>query len=247
MLLAACNDKGGAPVERTATSGAPEDPAPGREVETAEEIGVLTTKNAALRSGAYYLPPGHATQRLPLMLAYHGTDGSGMDMVRGFRGVARARAFIIVAPDSRMLEGHYNWEPGSHLGEVTADYTHAEACVAELRARTDVHVDQAHVLALGFSGGGSSAAYVASNDGMFSHIAVLHGGVINGGLGANRVRTWFSTGADDPLRPPSLVKESVDYVRSRAFANVVYKTYAGAHIVSPTELTEVVAWWLDRR
>src|SRR5256885_3949886 len=49
-------------------------------------------------------------------------------------------------------------------------------------------------LIAGYSGGGSSAPYIASNRPPFTHTAVLHGGVFAGGIGPRRMPAWFSTG-----------------------------------------------------
>src|SRR5690348_12933700 len=50
--------------------------------------GTLLAKNSIGRSGAYYLPSRYASARVPLMVAIHGTGGSGMSMVARLRGVA---------------------------------------------------------------------------------------------------------------------------------------------------------------
>ena len=50
--------------------------------------GTLTTKNSAGRSGAYFLPSGYVGRAPPLLVAIHGTNGSGEAMVRSFRETA---------------------------------------------------------------------------------------------------------------------------------------------------------------
>jgi poly(3-hydroxybutyrate) depolymerase len=178
------------------------------------------------------------------LVAFHGTDGSGADMVQAFLDLARARAFIIVAPDSRSFEGAFNWQVGDAPGDVTEDYTHTLACIAEVRAKVGVRVDETRVLAAGFSGGGSSAPYLATNERLFDAFAVLHGGVIRGGIGTHVIRGWFSTGQDDPARPPSLVQQSVDYIEGLAFTDITFNLYPGGHVLSAPELADVVVWWL---
>jgi poly(3-hydroxybutyrate) depolymerase len=199
---------------------------------------------SAGRTGAFFLPAGYNTRAFPLFVAYHGSDQAGSDMVSAFHALAVTREFIIVAPDSRMFDGHFNWQVGDHSGDVTEDYTHTLACIAEVRAKEGVAIDETRVLAAGFSGGGSSAPYIATNERLFKAFAVLHGGVIQGGIGTNVIRGWFSTGQDDPARPPSLVQQSVDYIQGLGFSDVTFKLYPGAHVLSPPELSDVIAWWL---
>jgi predicted esterase len=167
-------------------------------------------------------------------------------MVSAFRDLAAKKGFIIVAPDSRMIAGHFNWQVGGSPGSVTEDFTHALDCLAEVRAKPGLTIDDRHLLAAGFSGGASSAPYVATNQLLFTAFAVLHGGVIQGGIGMNVLRGWFSTGQDDPARPPALVQESVDYITGLGFTDVTYKVYPGGHVLSAPELSDVVAWWLGK-
>ena len=44
----------------------------------------ITFTDAANRGGTYYLPPGYRKSARPLMVAFHGLDGAGIDMVRTF-------------------------------------------------------------------------------------------------------------------------------------------------------------------
>ncbi|HEX7668711.1 MAG TPA: hypothetical protein VF395_03965 [Polyangiaceae bacterium] len=206
--------------------------------------GPLTTKNSSERTGTFFLPAGYNTRAFPLLVAFHGSDGAGSDMVSAFHSLAVARRFIIVAPDSRQFEGHFNWQVGDGPGHVTDDYTHTLDCIAEVRAKDGVTIDAARTLTAGFSGGGSSAPYLATNEPLFTAFAVLHGGVIQGGIGSNVIRGWFSTGQDDPARPPALVQQSVDYIEGLGFPDVTYTLYPGGHVLSPPELADVVGWWL---
>lgn len=207
--------------------------------------GQFTSANSIGRTGSFYLAAGYNTRPLPMLVAYHGTGGSGADMVSAFRELAATNGFIIVAPDSRKSpDGAYNWQVGDQTGDVTEDYMHALDCVAELRAKTGVQIDETHVLAAGYSGGGSSAPYIATNESAFTAFAVLHGGVIEGSIGSNVIPGWFSTGNSDSLRPPALVRVSVDYMVSLGFADVTFEIYPGGHGLASSELSAVIAWWL---
>lgn len=154
---------------------------------------------------------------------------------------AKARPFVVVAPDSEFAE---HWDVPDHPGETTRDSDHVIACVREVMRMEHVMIDRQRVLIAGISGGGSTAPFEASTYDEFSAFAVLHGGVYASGLGARRVRGWFSTGQVDPLRPVEGVSKAVDAVRSSGFAAVTFNVYAGGHEVSSAELNAMLDWWL---
>jgi len=203
----------------------------------------LQTTNSAGRRGAYYLPSSYASRPLPLLVALHGTGTGGDAMVRTFRKLAAEKEFIIVAPDSRSLDG---WEVGNHRGEVTPDFEHALACINELESMPNVRIDPTHVLVAGLSAGGSSAVYYATNNDMFTAFAVLHGGVIHGSIGPHGVRGWFSTGEDDTVRSPAAVRAAEDYASHELLTeDLQMKTFPGGHALTDTEMRALVEWWLQ--
>ena len=201
--------------------------------------------NSAGRSGSYYLPDGYERHSLPLMLAFHGTGGSGSDMVDAFRDLADEYGFIIVAPDSRKSpDGQYTWEVGSRPGEKTEDYTFALEWIDYVSTLPGVDYDGDHFIAVGFSGGGSSAPYIASNEDRFTAFAVLHGGVVIGGIGNNTAaRGWFSTGTDDEVRPPEKVGSAAQAMKNKGFS-VTFEVYSGGHVMIGEEKRAMVKAWL---
>jgi len=207
------------------------------------EEGVLDTTNSAGRSGAWFLPTREEGGSLPLLVAYHGTGGRGASILSMFRDEAELRGVAVVAPDSRQApSGEWTWEVGNHASEVTEDYEHTLACIDEFREQFDL--DEDRVLAVGFSGGASSAPYIGSNEILFTGFGVLHGGVIRGGIGENRVPVWLSTGEDDTLRTPSELESDAEYLEELGFSDVELRTYAGGHNISDTEREGVISWWL---
>jgi phospholipase/carboxylesterase len=191
-----------------------------------------------------YVPAQAAATARPLLVLFHGTGGSGADIINAFRPLAEARGIILLAPDSgRSPDGAYNWQVPDSPNEGTPDQAHVAACLAEVFAAPGLHIDPEHVLALGHSGGGSSAAYIATTDPRLRGFAVLHGGVFAGGLGSNRVPAWFSTGTEDPLRPPVMVERAAAAAAAHA-TTVTTRLYPGGHAMSDTEIREVLAWWL---
>lgn len=206
---------------------------------------VLRAHNVVGRSGSVFVPTRATAVACPLLVLFHGTGGSGADILDTFRPLAESRGIILLAPDSgRSPDGTYNWQVPDSPRETTPDQAHVGACLAELLAAPGIYIDHERVLALGHSGGGSSAAYVATTDARFHAFAVLHGGVFAGGLGDHRVPGWFSTGTEDPLRPPAVVERAAAAAGPHA-SSVTTHLYPGGHDISAAELRDVVAWWLD--
>jgi len=207
--------------------------------------GTLEVQNSIGRSGSYYLPQGYNLTGLPILVAYHGTGGSGLDMVTTLRPYADTSSFIIVAPDSRVSpQGDYTWEVGSEPGEVTEDLLHTQACLEEVLGLPGVTWNETDLLAAGYSGGGSSAPYMATNDDRFTASATLHGGVFVGGLGDNIIPAWFSTGEDDSMRPPDHVEGMAADMEAAGFPDVEFHVFPGGHELTAAELEGVVEWWL---
>jgi poly(3-hydroxybutyrate) depolymerase len=195
------------------------------------------------RRGTYYLPGGHEARLLPLLVALHGTNGTGAFMVWRLRALAERHRFIIVAPDSVGITG--TWGVGHRPDEVTEDYRHILRCVREVLTLPGVRVDAARVLIAGYSVGGSAALYVASHDDLFTAFAVLHGHVAPQVIGPRRVRGWFSAGDRDRLRTVGAVKSAVDHLTREAhFPEVQMRVFATDHTLREDELNALVAWWL---
>jgi poly(3-hydroxybutyrate) depolymerase len=213
--------------------------------ESAGTAGILATKNSAGRSGAYFLPSGYEGRPLPVLVMLHGTASSGAASVMALHESAEKRKFIVIAPDSRIApNGLASWQVPDKPGDTTDDYPHIRACVEEVRAMPGVVFDASRTLVAGHSGGASSAPYVASSDDFYGAFAVLHGGVFPSGLGPRRVRGWFSTGEQDPMRPPAGVAAARDAVDKMGFGPLEYRTYPEGHEVGPDELRELLDWWL---
>ena len=210
-----------------------------------EESGPIAVRNSAGRSGAYYIPAGPRDHAIPVLVVLHSTGASGEGVLDWFRALAQEHRFAIIAPESRVAPGgQITWEVGDRPGATTPDLEHVLACIRWVREHTDLRVDTTRVLIAGHSGGGSSAPYIASNQPFFTHTAVLHGGVFAGGIGPRRIPAWFSTGAQDRVRPPALVRQAADALERLGFA-VTFEVFPGMHGPSEDELQGVVAWWLS--
>jgi len=213
--------------------------------ELREFDGALATQNSFGRSGVFYLPVRTASAPIPVLVALHGSTGDGASMIGPFRELARLRRFAIVSPSSGCVAkiGVMTWTVGDHPNDVTNDYRHVQACFEEVATRTDVTFDRSRVLIAGFSGGGSSAPYIATNTAPYDAFAVLHGGVYPNGFGPRRVRGWFAAGDADTIRTREHVTSQFRLVQARGF-DVSLHVFPGGHFVSPAEASALVEWWL---
>ncbi|HEX5099015.1 MAG TPA: hypothetical protein VFV94_05920, partial [Polyangiaceae bacterium] len=181
----------------------------------------------------------------PLLILFHGTGGSGASMLATFSSVARQRAVIVLAPDSgRSPDGNYNWQVPDRPSDPSLDTQHVLACLEELYGTPHLKVEPTLVLAAGHSGGGSTAAYLGTNDLRVRAFAVLHGGVFASGLGPSTARAWFSTGTEDPMRPPDVVQRAAAAAQKHA-SSVKLRLYPGGHGLTQPEIDDVMSWWLD--
>jgi len=208
------------------------------------EAGALETLNAADRSGWFLLPERTAGEPIPYLLVFHATGSNGQSMAGRFAAHSADRGFAVVAPDSRVSpQGDYTWEVGTDPGEVTPDYEHAVDCLDEVLGFSEAPLDSDSVLAAGYSGGASSAPYLATNHDVFRSFAILHGGMFPGAFGDNEGAGWLSTGDDDTLRPPSELSGYAATLEGMGY-DVELRTYPGGHELSEIERDELIAWWL---
>ena len=194
------------------------------------------------RQGAYYLPPGHESHELPLLVFFHGTGGKGSLAILRLRALAAKVGFIVLAPDSVSAAGI--WTVGQRPGETTEDRRHVLACVRELLTVPGVHIDVAHVLAAGFSVGGNVAAHLATHDAIFTDLAVLHGHIGLGAMGPRRPRTWVSAGDRDRVRTAEYMRSVAEQLGQQGFRNIALRVFRGDHTLQDEELTGLIAWWL---
>ena len=196
------------------------------------------------RQGAYYVPRGHESRTLPLLVFFHGTGGKGSLAILRLQALAEQEGFIVLAPDSASVSGV--WMVGQRPGETTEDHRHVMACVREVLVAPGVRVDPARVLAAGFSVGGNGAAYLATHEAVFTGLAVLHGHVVPGAMGPRRPRTWLSAGDRDRIRTVEYVKSVAEHLGQEGFPKVELRVFRADHTLQDEELAGLVAWWLGQ-
>jgi predicted esterase len=203
----------------------------------------VPVQNSAGRTGAFYVPPSAPAEDVAVLVLIHGTGSSGMRFIPYWRALADSMGFVIVAPDSRVSpSGQRTWQVGDRPSEVTEDLTHTLAVFEWVRREVPLDVDESKVLIAGFSGGGSTAPYVATNRPPFSHAATLHGRIFPGGLGSRRIPLWFSTGDEDELATVAETRRAVQSVSDRF--EVTSRIFSAGHGLGAQEKGEVIRWWL---
>jgi len=207
--------------------------------------GALSTKNRSDRSGAYFIPAG---SHLPLMVALHGTGGDGASLLRALKHLAQRRNFAIVAPDSGFIPeaGAHTWYVARQRGDPSSDSPHIAQTIEEVVGLAGGRIAPNGWIAVGHSGGASSAPYLATHDLRFAAFGVLHGGAFPDAFGPLHPRGWFSTGNADPARPPDHVREQARNARRVLGAGPLdVHIYSGGHELIAEELEGLIHFWLD--
>jgi predicted esterase len=190
------------------------------------------------RSGGFYLPDNYTGHTLPLLVAFHGSGGSGEGMVDAFQALAAEYGFIIVAPDSGDPDVWYI----HHAGYESDDYPFIMEWVDYIRNFPGVTIDDNYVMTLGFSGGCPVAPYIATNDEQFTHFASLHGEVWEPSIGGNLALAWLSTGTTD-WWTPALYTTYKTMLEGKGFT-VTRTIYDVGHSLTDEEKRGVISWWL---
>lgn len=215
-----------------------------RSPEAVRPINPIGVSNSVGRDGAYYEPARLPDTRVPVLVLLHPTGSSGRSFIPAFQSLADSLGFVIVAPDSRTSpDGIDTWQVGDRPREVTEDLTHVLAALEWVRRHTLLDFDDERILVAGFSGGASSAPYVATNRSPFSHAAILHGRAFPTGFGPRSIPLWLSTGDTDELAPVSSLRTLAADLRSRGLT-VTVRTYPAGHVLTNDEKSELVSWWL---
>jgi predicted esterase len=206
--------------------------------------GTLSTKNRSDRSGSFFIPEGSG---LPLLVALHGSGGNGAGILAAFKSFAVRRKFAIVAPDCGFIPeaGTYTWYVARERGDESLDSPHIDRSIDEVLRRAEGRIAPSGWLAVGHSGGASSAPYLATHDARFAAFGVLHGGAFPAAFGPMRPRAWFSTGRADPARPPAHVAEQAEQARRILGTSLVeLHLFDGGHGLLAGELEGVIRFWL---
>ncbi len=103
-----------------------------------------------LREYRLFTPSGTATEKLPLVLNFHGFGSNAIqqEIYSGMNGLAETEKFIVAYPEGLLN----SWNVGWTFGTMSDDVAFASALIDELIATQDVDPDR--VYATGMSNGG---------------------------------------------------------------------------------------------
>ncbi len=122
---------------------------PGEKISTGDNYGQLTDQGKS-RTYYFYTPKSYNPDRpMPLVLVFHGDDGSGHSMadVTRFNDLAEQKSFIVVYPDAI----DHRWTAKGSSSKVS-DVSFVSALIDHLKQT--LNVDNRRIYATGFSRGG---------------------------------------------------------------------------------------------
>lgn len=157
------------------------------------------------RSFLLHLPPAAATQRVPLVLLFHGDGGSGNEIMQssGMNEYADARGVAVAYPNGtgflRYALLHWNAVTCCGYGVIHGvdDIGFADSLVATLIR--ELQIDSTRIFAAGFSAGGMLALRLACQSSRQFHAVVDVAGVMpdTSCQPAHRVSVMFFQGRKD--------------------------------------------------
>jgi len=108
-----------------------------------------------------YVPGAlNAAQPVPLLLVFHGAEGTGASMIKKFRALADRNGFLIAAPDG--IGGRWNaLQPDEIAATGNADEPAFAAAILNALEK-EYSVDSSRIYASGFSNGGALCQVLAS-------------------------------------------------------------------------------------
>jgi poly(3-hydroxybutyrate) depolymerase len=197
------------------------------------------------RDGSFFVPDVPAGQPVPVVVLIHGPGGSGAEIARRFEPLARHFGFAIVAPDaSSQLDGLWAWMRSRRIADRTPDAEHVMRSIEWVESTTGVRFDRRRVLVAGYSQGSKAAAWLGSNEELFTHVAVLHGGVSVDAMGWHDAAYWLSTTRGDSFRNPVRLNRTADSVATAGFGRLTVRIFDGGDALTRIEIEGLIRWFL---
>jgi phospholipase/carboxylesterase len=218
------------------------------------QLAGVPTGERLLDGGAIgYFPPGlNPARPAPLLVLLHGAHGTGMDMLKSYRGDADRLGIVLVAPtaiagtwdmidDLRTRMGaEINLQP--HYGK---DLKALDAALADLFTR--VAIDPARIGLLGFSDGATYALSVGTANPALFHtlIAYSPGPAFIADRPDRAQRIFVSHAKADPVLPYDDTASHVTALLRKHVA-VTFRTFEGGHEVPPAIHAEALAFFMGQ-
>lgn len=190
------------------------------------------------REAVLVVPEGLDLERpVPLLVLFHGAGGEANKVLPHFVRWARARRFLLLAPQSMFP----TWD--IVIGGHGPDLERLDTALQQVA--THFHLDPDHLAFAGFSDGGSYALSVGLGNGdVASHVIALSAGFMNTFSQIGSPRVFIAHGRSDaqlPLetsaRPHALrlLKEGVD---------LTLLPFEGDHVILPDVVQAAIEFFL---
>jgi phospholipase/carboxylesterase len=174
---------------------------------------------------------------VPLLVLFHGAGGEANKMLPHFVRWARARRFLLLAPQSMFP----TWD--IVIGGHGPDLERLEAALQQVA--THFAIDPAHLAFAGFSDGGSYALSVGvSNGDKVSHVIALSAGFMNTFVRHGSPKVFMAHGRSDSQLPMQtsarphamkLLEEGVD---------LTLLPFDGDHVIVPSVVERAIEFFM---
>ena len=164
----------------------------------------------AKRTYAAYAPPGETPR--PLVIVLHGSGGSGREMVRRWKDLAKREGFVVAGPDAFDPN---SWQPPRDGPALLRDL------VQELQPH---RIDRRRIYLFGYSAGAVFALYMAPLEAEYFAAAASYAGAYQGeaDLGfletsVRKIPLLLSVGEKDALFPTAVVLATAKRLEQAGF------------------------------
>lgn len=190
------------------------------------------------REAVLVVPEGlPLNQPLPLLVMFHGAGGEANRVLPHFVPHARARRFLLLAPQSRFP----TWD--IVIGGHGPDLQRLEAALAAVASH--FRLDPSHLAFAGFSDGGSYALSVGVTNGdVASHVIGLSAGFMNTFTQAGKPRVFLGHGRSDRQLP---IETSAHPHAKRLIDSghdLTLLPFDGDHVIDPSVVARAVEFFL---
>ncbi|MES2633048.1 MAG: esterase [Pseudomonadota bacterium] len=190
------------------------------------------------REAVFVVPEGlDLTAPVPMMVLFHGAGGEANRVLPHFVRWARARGFLLLAPQSMFP----TWDVV--IGGHGPDLERLDGALA--RAASHFHIDPARLAFAGFSDGGSYALSTGVTNGdVASHVIALSAGFMNTFTQMGTPRVFIAHGRSDSQLPmeTSATPHAVRLLESGH--DLTLLPFDGDHVIVPWVVERAIDFFM---
>jgi phospholipase/carboxylesterase len=204
---------------------------------------------------ALWRRPGKNGAHLPFVVVLHGRGADEHDLLPVIERLPRTFTYVSLRAFVAVEGGGFTWFENRGAAQPIAKSLRAS--VMALRAWLDETAEPsagAPCYLLGFSAGMMMAGALLLDDPRRFAGAILLSGALplDSGIAAEpgRLRdvpVFYGRGTRDDVIPAQLVTRSAEYLRDRSGAEVTFREYDHAHVISLPEIRDIAAWLSERQ